>query len=269
VERAIAGRAHVTEMADRRESKFIGFFRLVDACDGAGCPICRCLVADARHYLERLLYELVTDPGTRRQLRASWGFCNWHASLLRETPDPAFGSAILSEDLLRLVMERFERRSSPGPGGRGIPGWLARLGWRGREPIVVRLYRRRRTCPGCRQLALSEAGYVRTMIQFIDDPELDRAYWRSQGLCVPHALGVLEAGAGGAGALRVLSRTLEKWAGLRRDLQGFVAKHDHRNRRPFTEAEADAHLRALETLTGAAGLFGRDRRDAPEPEREG
>jgi len=96
-------------MAGGGPGKFIGFFRLVDACGQPGCPVCRCLVADARQYLERLLYEQVTDPVVRRQLYASWGFCNWHAWLVRETPDPAFGSAILSDDLLRLAIQRFDR----------------------------------------------------------------------------------------------------------------------------------------------------------------
>ena len=58
----------------------------------------------------------------------------------------------------------------------------------------------------------------------------------------------------------LVTRTLPKWAELRRDLQGFVDKHDYRNRRPFTEAESTAYLRALEVLTGAPGLFANDLR---------
>jgi Family of unknown function (DUF6062) len=242
-------------MAGRGPGKFIGFFRLVDACEQPGCPVCRCLVADARQYLERLLYEQVTDPGVRRKLYASWGFCNWHAWLLRETPDPAFGSAILSDDLLRLAIQRFERRADREvTSHRRVLGWL----WRGEasRSLLARLYQRRQPCPGCRQTALSEAGYVRAMLQFIDDPELGRAYWQSHGLCVPHALRALELGGDGDQARQLVGRTLDKWRALRRDLQGFIGKHDHRNRQPFTEAEADAHVRALETLTGAAGVFG-------------
>lgn len=243
-------------MAAQTPGKFIGFFRLVKACERPGCPVCRCLAADARQYLERLLYEQVTDPGMRRQLYASWGFCNWHAWLLRETSDPAFGSAILSDDLLRLAIQRFERSADrPSPRRRGLRGWLRRLGAQG-GPLAARLYRGRRPCPGCRQTALSEVHYVRAMLRFVDDPELDRAYWMSHGLCVPHALRALEIGDGSAEARRLIDRTVEKWIALRKDLQGFVGKHDHRNRQPFTEAEADAHLRAIEALTGAPGLFG-------------
>jgi hypothetical protein len=77
--------------------RFIGFFRLVDACAKPGCPVCRCLVADARRYLGTLLYEHVNDPDTRRRLRASWGFCGWHTWMLRDLADPAFGSAIIHD----------------------------------------------------------------------------------------------------------------------------------------------------------------------------
>jgi hypothetical protein len=61
-------------------------------------------------------------------------------------------------------------------------------------------------------------------------------------------------------APRLLARTLPKWAELRRDLQGFIGKHDHRKRQPFTEAESAASLRALEVVAGAPGLFGNDLR---------
>jgi len=35
--------------------RFIGFFRLVGACVKPGCPVCRCLVADAHR--DRLLTQ--------------------------------------------------------------------------------------------------------------------------------------------------------------------------------------------------------------------
>ena len=56
--RAAAGQLDMTNWPS---TKFISFFRLIDACSGPGCPICRCLVADARQYLDSLLYEQVND----------------------------------------------------------------------------------------------------------------------------------------------------------------------------------------------------------------
>src|SRR6266536_1642933 len=96
--------------------------------------------------------------------------------------------------------------------------------------------------------------------RFIAAAQFDSAYRRSQGICVPHALQALQLGADATHAQLLVTRTLPKWAELRRDLQGFVDKHDYRNRRPFTEAESTAYLRAIEVLTGARGLFANDLR---------
>ena len=237
-------------MRRREPGKFIGFFRLVDACDRQGCPICRCVTDDARQYLDSLLYEQVTDPHLRRRLHASWGFCNWHAWMLREVSDPAFGSAILCEDLLRVAISRFQKK--------GPLAWLGRLRGRGRRSVLVDLHRRRAVCPGCTLSAESEQRYVELALSFVDDPEFDQAYDRSQGLCVPHAVKALHLGAGSAEAQRLVTRTLSKWTELRRDLEGFIGKHDHQKRQPFTEAESTAYLRALEMIAGAPGLFGHD-----------
>jgi hypothetical protein len=91
-----------------------------------------------------------------------------------------------------------------------------------------------------------------------DHPQFHYAYDRSQGLCVPHALQALDLGAGTEEARQLVKRTLPKWAELRRDLQGFIGKHDYRMRQPFTEAEGIAYLRALEVLVGVPGLFAND-----------
>ncbi|PWU24171.1 MAG: hypothetical protein C5B48_07325 [Candidatus Rokuibacteriota bacterium] len=243
-------------IAEEPPAKFIGFFRLIDACQGAGCPVCRCLEADTRQYLDTLLYESVNDPETRVRLHASWGFCNWHAWMLRDARDPAFGSAILGEDLLRVLMRRLER-SVAREATRRPRRWrrlLARLG-RPRIPFIVQVHCRRPPCPACSRLADAEARYVETALRFVQDPEFERAYGKSQGLCIPHAVRVLEIGAGGTAARELLTRTLPKWAELRRDLSGFLDKHDYRNRKPFTEAEGSAYVRAIEILTGAPGLF--------------
>src|SRR5437867_7121075 len=251
----------MSEAGLRGPGKFIRFFRLVDACDRPGCPVCRCLLADARQYLASLLYEQVNDPDTRRRLHASWGFCNWHAWMLREVSDSAFGSAIMYEDLLLAAIQRFERKANQlVKNPRGLLGWLSRLGGRARRSLLAEVHRRRTVCPGCQLIAGSEVDYVRVALQFIEDPQFDRAYGRSEGLCVPHALQALQLGAGATDAQLLVTRTLPKWAEVKRDLQGFVDKHDYRNRRPFTEAESTAYLRALEALTGARGLFANDLR---------
>jgi hypothetical protein len=132
----------------------------------------------------------------------------------------------------------------------------------------VDAFRRRAACPACAEVHDAERRYVEAALNFVDDAVFERAYEASAGLCVPHVVRALELAAGDSTGGRLLARTLPKWTAMRRDLAGFVAKHDHRNRQPYTEAERTAYVRAIEALAGQAGLFpndlGRDSRVAPD-----
>jgi hypothetical protein len=236
--------------------KFVGYFRLVEACARPGCPVCRCLIAESRAYLGALLYEQVTDPETRRALRLSWGFCNWHTWMLPDVASSAFGAAILCEDLVTRAVRRTQR---PRRGLRlgAVGRWLAALVGRRRRPALVEAHARRAPCPACVDTAQTQERYLETLAHFIDDEALRAAYAQSDGLCVPHVILAVEQGRETAHVETLVARTREAWAGIGRDLAAFVAKHDHRNREPYTEAEATSRARAFEMLTGARGVFGR------------
>lgn len=243
--------------------KFIGYLRLVDACDRDGCPVCGCVAEDGRRHLDSIIYEQVNDPDTRRHLHASWGFCNAHTWLLLEIPCAKSGAAIIYEDLIRMFLHRLGRLRDRRPSRPAGP--LARLFGRRPRPAIVELSRRRRACPVCAWCAEAEAGYILALLRYIDDPQFARAYARSKGICVPHMLDAIEAGAGTPGLGCLLDRTLAKWEEHRQNLDRFVSKHDYRNREPFTEAEASSYRRAFEMLSGGRGLWGDDRRGRARP----
>ena len=235
--------------------KFIGYFRLIDACAQTGCPVCRVVEEDGRRHLDAILYEQVNDPDTRRRLRASWGFCNWHTWMLLEVPSAKSGAAIIHEDLVRGLLHRLRRLRDRPLGGAWALAWPLR---RRRRPAIVELGRRRKACPVCAWCAEAETGYVLTLIRFIDDPQFARAYAKSEGICVPHILAAVNLGAGTPGLTHLTDRALGKWEELRKDLDRFVSKHDYRNAEPFTEAEASSYGRAFEALCGRRGLWGND-----------
>jgi hypothetical protein len=229
--------------------KSIGYFRLVEACDRAGCPVCAYLDEDSRRQILTLFDEHVTDVATRRRLRDAWGLCNWHTWLALDTRATATGVAIVYEDLLRVCHDRFQA-ASDAPADRR-PGFLTRArrrlgGLVGRRPPpaararAVAAYRERPRCTVCTTLRTTEAQCLDTVVDFADDPELERAYDRSAGLCVPHLVAATERGPATPGVETLVRRTLSKWQGLRGALEQFVAKHEYRNTTPFTAEEARA-----------------------------
>ncbi len=242
-----------------KRQKSIGYVRLVDACGRRGCPVCRCVQADSRQYLDALLYEQVTDPDTRRRLRASWGFCNWHAWMLLEIASSGSGSAIIYGDLIGLLIRRVRRLADrPARPLRKFAFWRSTRSFGRRLAALVEIYQRRPVCPACASAADAESRCVSTLLTFIDDPELDAAYAGSDGICTPHALRAIEMGRDGPGLRPLLDRTLPKWTALQRELERFVQKHDYRNAEAFTEGEATSCVRAFEVLAGGRGVFGND-----------
>jgi hypothetical protein len=247
--------------------KFIGYFRLVDACVQTGCPVCRAVEEDGRRHLDAIMYEQVNDPHTRRGLGASWGFCNWHTWMLLEVPSAKSGAAIIHEDLLRGLLHRLGRLRDRVPSGPRKA--LARLFRRHRRPTIVELARRRKACPVCAWCAEAETGYLLTLLRFSDDPQFARAYAKSDGICVPHLLDAVALGAGTPGLSHLFDRTLGKWEELRKDLERFVSKHDYRNQEPFTEAEASSYRRAFEAVSGRRGVWGNDIHEVARGTRPG
>jgi Family of unknown function (DUF6062) len=218
--------------------------------------VCFCLAQHSREQLATLLYEQVNDLETRRRLRASWGLCNWHTWMLLELPGSRASTAILSEDLLRLLIERVGRAAATTLVGR-LATRLTHARARTAQRLAA-LYRRRPPCPVCERAGEAEQRYIEALLDHLDDPEFRLAYARSGGLCAPHAMRAVEVIGGHREIKPLLDLTLVRWSRMRQDVAGFIAKHDHRNTHPFTEAETESCRRALELLSGAPGLFGTD-----------
>ncbi len=215
-----------------------------------------CLTQQSREQLTALLYEQVTDLETRRRLRASWGLCNWHTWMLLDLPGSRAGTAILAEDLLRTLIDRISRAVATTL-VRRLATWLVQARVRTAQRLTA-LYRRRPPCPVCERAGEAEQRYIEALLGRLDDPEFRLAYARSGGLCVPHAMRAVELVGGHREMKPLLDLTLVRWSSMRQDVAGFIAKHDHRNTHPFTEAERESCRRALELLSGAPGLFGTD-----------
>jgi hypothetical protein len=246
-------------MSPAAKGKSAGEARLLGACARGGCPVCRCLADDSARHLGAVLHEHVTDLEVRSSLRASRGFCNWHAALLQGLPGAAFGSAILSADL--MARERARAQSARGGRRRGLASLVALREWLGRpargtrgRPAPVRA-----SCFVCEALRAAERRYLEAMVALVDDPRFLDAFDLADGLCAPHLTQLVEqdgAAREDDAIARLVALTCERWRRVEAALGRFIAKHEYRQRRPFTEEEGRAWRLALELLSGAPGVFG-------------
>jgi hypothetical protein len=237
--------------------KSSGDRRLIEACRQRGCPVCRRVRDESRSHLHALIHEHVTDVETRRELRASWGLCNWHTWMLLEVDTGVLGASILSEDLLREAIDRVAQLPDRSR-RRGLATWLGRSGTAGGAPALVAAHHRRPRCPLCVTAARTERQCLLTFVKSIDDAELVAAYDASDPLCLPHLVRAIELTPGSRELRRLVERTREKWRAIRETLRSFIDKHDYRKRSAYTDAEASSYVRAFEILAGANGLFGND-----------
>jgi Family of unknown function (DUF6062) len=246
-------------------SRSIGDTKLLDACQQSGCPVCRRVDEESRHHVDGLLHELANDLETRSALRRSWGFCNWHGWMTLAAPGARTGVAIMYADVLRSVSGRV-RRTSRSAAGKASGNWRHRVAavflpdGSTTEPADGG----RAACLVCQSVTRGESRYLRTLCLVGVDDAVTRAYDASDGLCLRHLQLAMERG---RIASSLVAHTLRKWDELAGLLDDFVKKHEYRNAIPFTEAEARACDRAVETLSGGRGVWANDLHGDAHPRR--
>ena len=232
--------------------KFIAYFEVLDAFKKSGCPICSCVRAGTVRQLRAYFGESVNDPDLREKLRASYGFCNWHAGLIREVEDPAFGLSIIYGDLIETMIENVETLYGKL---NDRASFFDRI--RKRKPLrgFAGAYLNKPPCMFCVSAKRIESNSLEIVLERIDDPQFARAYAESDGLCVPHFMLSMKLNAGETAFGRLFELTLSHWKTLSQNLKRFKDKHDYRNEEAFTAGEEEARRKILDLMAGASGVF--------------
>ena len=247
-------------MAQARKGR--SYFKLLDAVNESGCPICTLFIRDGLGYLDMMMYERIMDVPTRMELIQSFGLCNWHTwqvSKLPEISSPTVGFAILASDLLR----KFERLAGAGQDGKKRT--LKSVFTKKKRKIRPKI--KQGTCPVCRHVSQFESYHLRQLLEQLPEEEFFRTYGASQGICLPHFLMTEEHFSNHPNFQLLLEVQANKAKSLRDKLDRFIEKQDYRHPQKVTPDEAKAGRVAMEFLNGKPGTFGSEIQR--EPSRNG
>lgn len=251
-------------------SKFITYFELLDAFKNPGCPVCARLEAGAVKALDSLMYEQVNDPFTRQRLVESHGFCNWHAWILPGIHNSPLGVALIYRHLLQETLERLEAtRRDVQPRGRWERLWKRLTGSR-EEPLPMLAERRKKArCLLCGFARRAEQDDLKTLLDFLQEPDFAEAFRRSAGLCLPHLYAAMAVGRDHPNLGPLLAIHEARWKDLIWELEEFARKFDYRYANEPRGRETSSWHRVLDVFVGRPAIFGPERGTEPvEPAPE-
>lgn len=218
----------------------MAFYKMRDELRKARhCALCSLERKAMHQFFDGLLYERVTDPGVRKALVKSAGFCPRHAHMLVGFGD-GLGTAILYEDQLKLRLEALRKARSPLPRSRA-----SRFSEEREESL----------CPACQREGEMRSRHVQMLLKGLTDSEMLSAFESSVGLCFPH-FALASEQAPDSEVRRVLVRVqAENVKHLLAQLKEFIDKHDHRRTSEDYAEEKDSWMRAVELVSGLKNVF--------------
>lgn len=227
---------------------------LARAMRAHGCPVCRCNGEAERRCLRYLLWERVTDAGTRVRLVRSLGFCHRHAHLFLHLElaewDRSLGNTVIYESLALQECNSI-REARRLLGQRDEPSVWKRLT---RRLIGVRSPHdmprlARGACPVCESVRETEEHHCSTLADMMEQPKYRAMLDRSSGVCLAHLQVALDARASTEGLRYLLNDTESRL--------GAVARASREYQESIQDEDAIATL-GNEVAQRAISLFAGD-----------
>lgn len=220
--------------------KSLGFYDVLDTFRNAkGCALCELEARSVRRYLGGLLYESVNDVGVRGELVRARGYCHRHAHILVKFKE-GLATAILYQDQVKLFIGFLKHEG-------GLPAKVRSR----REPEWHHAGR----CPVCVIQAQSRQGYVRTLLDWLNNPDLRKAIEESPGLCIPHLLLALRQAPDAPTRKYLVTVHIGRFSALANDLAEYIRKQDYRFIGQGFGKEKGSWLRSVNMMTGLKEVF--------------
>jgi hypothetical protein len=242
---------------DRASEKSFTYCALLDAFGKDGCPICRLMAEYSLNYLDALFYEQVNDVHVRRKLRASRGFCNWHAWQARQVASSALGVSIMARDLISEEMTRLDDLLRKAPPTRLRHGWQNTNRLKSIRAFIW-AWQQKEVCPACQVIIEHERHMCETILNLLHEEDFTERFERAAPLCISHTTQVIADWRRHPALPRLIALQHHKYASLVSQLEEFCRKHDYRYAHESWGSESNAWLRAIELLAGKPEIFGND-----------
>ncbi|HZJ22468.1 MAG TPA: DUF6062 family protein [Anaerolineales bacterium] len=228
--------------------------KLLEACRGQGCPVCRLEQQGVQRYLDRQFYENVNSPAWRDSLRASLGFCHEHAWLaVDQRLGDALGFSIIYRDIVNAILKQMDDSGVPARNSRREVSLLKQGPEQARNMIERMLYalRPRKRCPVCEHRDEMTRSTLSVLVKELPGPEMADALQASEGLCLPHFRLTLEQVKDASAIEKLLAIHREKFESLKNELAEFIRKNDYQAIQEGFGREGDAWLRAVRMIAGS------------------
>ena len=227
--------------------KHTAYFNLVDAFKEEGCPVCHLIKKSIHQSMDSFLYESVNDPGTRKGIRSTLGYCNKHAWQLRQFGD-GFGLSIIYQDLIEILLEKLTAIDGNAATEKSIKKML--------NTSDMRLFKKiNENCGFCKKTREVEERNIAEFLEDFREPELHIAFTGGFGLCLPHMLIAIDRSKDVQVSRDILKTESEKLKKLSAELKEFDRKHDYRFSGEGFGKEGNSWIRAIEKMIGKEGIF--------------
>jgi hypothetical protein len=247
----------------QKQNKSSVYHELIEAMEQTGCPVCRLIDRAVRQYVDVFFYENITNVARRAEIRASRGYCSVHGAMLGG-PSRMLGIAIIQHDVINDVLREVNKtlprteaataRKSDRKSGKPTP--LDDLSATPLRNALLNAVKPKRLCPLCEYESDTERNLLRTLINDIGEVELQTAFEKSTGLCLPHVQAALQLrGVSADGLRRVMQIERDILQSLKAELDEYLVKSNGSYDYQGMGDESDSPARAVRLVSGR--VFGR------------